>query len=576
MASPRASTTAAAGLLLLVAFACKPDEGVVAGGADVHRGPGDGGAAGTPSDATAQGGETGEAGPREDADVGPAPVGRLVVNEALPVPPGDGSEWLELAVVGDGLVSLGDYALVDDDPEHAPVPLPAVTLAPGMYLRVDAAVAAVPGVASLPYGLGRNDALHLIRDGERVDTLRWSGVLVAADRSVGRLPDGTGEPVSLTPTPGAPNRALADRDGLFDGDRVRAVTLAFSAGDWASISAPGAVGPVPGTLDTGDGAGARAVTVTRDAAASDEWSLVPVGAVGSGEDALVLSCPAEPARALGDVVALEMAREAALVVPAATLASVAFPGEGPRLCALREAVDAAFATRRLSGSIGLFRVRPPAADLRFQGRAPESYEGLVALHEEADPADFIDLVRSLAAGDPAAYPVVLDVEETLRYLAFQALIVDLSGYGGQATHLALSSRAGRVTPMAVGMPGAFGAGGCDCTAEERLAFPLGSPTCGPPAARPLLWRLLSVAALRDAYLAHLRALLDGPLTTERLSARIAAWRAVAVLGPVPADFGAELAVFGPARIDAARAQVMAGLPPGPPVRAACAPIAPAD
>lgn len=572
----RAFRLAGALLILLAGLACAPDDGDVSRHADVGRGPGDMAMAGTPSDAAAPGGEVAEAGLPAGADVGPGLVGRLVVNEALPVPPEDAGEWLELTVVGDGPVALGDYAIVDDDPEHAPVPLPTGALAPGMFLRVDVVEDAAAGVASLPYGLGREDALHLILGGVRVDTLRWSAALVDRDRSVGRLPDGTGAPVSLTPTPGAPNRGFSPSGGLFDGDRVRTITLTFADVDWETISAPGALGPVPGTLDTGDGAGTRAVTVTRDAAAPDEWSLAPVGGAGAGEGALVLACPAAPIRALADVVALETARDAALVVPAATLAAVAFPGTTARLCALREAVDAPFASRRLGASTGLFRVRPPAADLRFRGRAPEAYEGLSALHAEADVADFIDLVRALGAGDPAAYPVVLDVEETLRFLAFQALIVDTAGYGGEATHLALSAQAGRLTPLAIGMPGAFGFGGCDCTADERLAFPLASPTCGPPAARPLAERLLSVPALHDAYLAQVRALLDGPLATDRLSARIAAWRAVAASGPVPAAFGAELAAFGPARLDAARVQVMAGLPAGAPAAAACAATASAD
>jgi hypothetical protein len=501
-----------------------------------------------------------------DLDAGPVrPPGRLVVNEAMPTPPDGETEWLELTVTGDGSASLGEYALVDDDPAHLPVPLPPGTLSPGAFLRVEASV--------LPYGLGRDDALHLLRAGERVDTLRWSAPLVARDRSVGRLPDATGSTVSLAPTPGAPNRALAASGGLFDPGHLRSVELSFTEGDWSAITADGAVGPVAATLVLGgaDEAGARAVTVMRDPAAPDEWGLTfdadapPI----EGRTALVLLCPLVPLDALRDVVALETAADAGLVVPAAALASVRFQATAPRLCALREAVDPAFAERRLGPGVGLFRVRPPAADLVFRGRAPEAYDGLLPLNAAADPADVVDLVRALAAGDRGAYPAVLDLEATLRLLAFQALVADLSAYGGAATHLALAARAGRVTPLALGMPGAFGGSGCDCTAAERLSFPLGSPVCGPPVARPLVMRLLSAPALRDAYLASLRALLDGALSAARLAERVSAWRAVAATGPVPAGFAETFEGDVEARLEAARAQITAGLPPEPPASAAC-------
>lgn len=529
---------------------------------DAARGAAEAGAGGARGDGAVPVGDVGV-----DASPDAAPEGELRLNEAMPAPPEGQADWLELWVTGPGAVELGAYTLVDDDPDHAPVALPARTVMPGTFLRVDVTERPAAGQLAFPYGLGRDDALHLARDGERVDTLRWSGAQVGPERSVGRLPDGAGEVVSLTPTPGAANQALAAAGGLFDPARLLAVVLRFEPAAWEALPSQA----VAATLTLGEHLADHPVRVARDETTPATWvvTFAPARTV-DGFGAFELHCGDDPADALREVLGLETARLFGLPAPEAVLAEVRVQADPARLCVVRERFDAAFADRRgLGPGESLFRVRPPASDLRFLGREPAAYAGLETLEGGASSADFVDLVRALNTGDPSAYDAVLDRDTTLRFLALQAVMADLSGYGGAATHLAFVGDAGRLTPCTTGMPGAFGGPGCACSAAEVEAFPLGAPTCGPLEDRPLLARLLTAPAWREAYVAAVRAALDGPLAPAGVDARLLAWRAVAARGPVAPGFSTAFEMAVRARLTAVRAQILLGVPPVAPPGAAC-------
>jgi hypothetical protein len=280
-----------------------------------------------------------------DASPDAAPEGELRLNEAMPAPPEGQADWLELWVTGPGAVELGAYTLVDDDPDHAPVALPARTVMPGTFLRVDVTERPAAGQLAFPYGLGRDDALHLARDGERVDTLRWSGAQVGPERSVGRLPDGAGEVVSLTPTPGAANQALAAAGGLFDPARLLAVVLRFEPAAWEALPSQA----VAATLTLGEHLADHPVRVARDETTPATWvvTFAPARTV-DGFGAFELHCGDDPADALREVLGLETARLFGLPAPEAVLAEVRVQADPARLCVVRERFDGASVRARAS------------------------------------------------------------------------------------------------------------------------------------------------------------------------------------------------------------------------------------
>ena len=542
----------ALGLSGVVALACEAGPAVRAGTMNAT----DSGGASAATDGAA-GGETsgGDARPGDrggDADAaGPDAAvivpGRLALNEAMPTPPDSDSDsdadWFELVALGEGPVDLGAYSVVDGDVDHRPARLPAMTLQPGEFIRIFAGSEPPDGAFAVPFGLGRDDGLVLFRDGAPVDGLRWSATGVGPTRSWGRLPDGVGEPRTLTPTPGTPNLETVPDASLFGSERLVAVELRFTDEDWATFNGPAVfAAPLPARLTLRDDA-PRAVTVRRDAAADAMILDLDPEHRGDGVEGhrqLVLQCNTTDPTRLRDVLALEMALDFGVQAPVAVLSRSRLQDEPEALCTLREAVDADFAAARF-GAGALFRVSPPAADLRYRGRAAEDYVGLTPLAPmDADPVNVMILAAALNMGDPAAYPSVLVLEDTLRFLVLQAALVDLSGYGGAGTQLAFFDAAGRILPVPVGMPGAFGGTGCTCEPEVAAEWPVLTAVCGPLERRPLIRRLQEPTMLRERALGVLRELLDGPLAPESFDARVERWAAIARAGPVPADFEAGL------------------------------------
>jgi hypothetical protein len=140
---------------------------------------------------------------------------RVVLNEVLPAPAwvdwdGDGvaghtDEWLELANLADYPVALAGWRLVVGDGAGWGWRIPPeARLAAGEHLVLPRSVT---GLALVNGG----DTVRLIRaDGVTADAVTWA-VSPGYDRSLGRLPDGTGGwQAGLSPTPGAANVAADD------------------------------------------------------------------------------------------------------------------------------------------------------------------------------------------------------------------------------------------------------------------------------------------------------------------------------------------------------------------------------
>ena len=61
----------------------------------------------------------------------------LVINEIV-ASPEEGTDWVELFVIGTGSISVSSFSIVDDNPDHTPVSLPDLTLRAGVYYVIPA------------------------------------------------------------------------------------------------------------------------------------------------------------------------------------------------------------------------------------------------------------------------------------------------------------------------------------------------------------------------------------------------------------------------------------------------------
>ncbi|MEZ4525593.1 MAG: carbohydrate-binding domain-containing protein [Desulfobacterales bacterium] len=135
-------------------------------------------------------------------------TGDLVINEIMAKDVNDGSDWIELYVKGTQAVNLADYSLTDEEADHEKISLPAVTLQPGQFYLIQATdTAPADGSAYVAFKLGADDSVILYKGENIVDAFDWEDIDAPEGCSFGRLPDGTGIPQTLSPTPGTANAA---------------------------------------------------------------------------------------------------------------------------------------------------------------------------------------------------------------------------------------------------------------------------------------------------------------------------------------------------------------------------------
>ena len=146
--------------------------------------------------------------------------GILVINEIMAKDAGGGNDWIEFFAVG-GNVFLGDYSVVDDDPDHEPQALPDIYLPEGAFYvieAIDADDGCPDGSGCVSFKLGSDDSVTLFQDDVQIDFLDWTDGQAGEGYSYGILPDGTGTAQTLSPTKGTANEASTDTGGTDESD----------------------------------------------------------------------------------------------------------------------------------------------------------------------------------------------------------------------------------------------------------------------------------------------------------------------------------------------------------------------
>lgn len=135
----------------------------------------------------------------------------VVVNELFP---GGGSvvdpDWIELKNVTGAAIDVSGYQIRDNALADLFTLPDGTTIDAGGYLIIycdDQEVGGVPGGIHVPWKLsaGNGDEVHVLdANGVEIDMTSF-GIDVPADKSWGRLPDGTGSFLRTSPTQGASN-----------------------------------------------------------------------------------------------------------------------------------------------------------------------------------------------------------------------------------------------------------------------------------------------------------------------------------------------------------------------------------
>ena len=121
---------------------------------------------------------------------------------------------------------------------------------------------------------------------------------------------------------------------------------------------------------------------------------------------------------------------------------------------------------------------------------------------------------------PEEIEKLLDVDETLCYLAVSTLVVHLDNYIAMGHNYYLYENNGRFVIIPWDLNMAFGTFNYGLSTEQLINYYIDEPSGGPMEQRPLIDRLLSYPPYMEKYHVYLEELLDGPFAVEVMEARI--------------------------------------------------------
>ncbi len=506
---------------------------------------------GSPQSLTPTPGSSNEA-KEDDGDAAELVDDSLVINEVVAKPADGGSDWIELYVV-DGMVSLGEYTIVDDAEDHDPQGLPDITLSAGEFLVIQAIDPddTPPETGDyVTFKLGSDDCVTLYHNGQVVDELDWEQGDADEGESYGLLPDGTGSPQSLTPTPDSPNEATGDDSddpaspadesiGVFPADAVGSLFVEIDSADWSSLLAsPLDETYYPATVTY------QGVTVENVAfRTKGNSSLQSVYQMGSqrysfkidtnyyesgkrlfGLKKLNLNNNYKDPTYLRERLAYDLMRELGVPAPRHTYVNLYLNGELYGLYGLVEQVDDEFVARHFENADGdLYKPDGVGSDLIWIGSDFSLYSG-VELKTNEDTSDhgaFLALVNELSSGSDVG--AVLDIDLALRYLAVSTALANLDSYQGILAHnYYLYEDEGVFTVIPWDFNEAFGTFRMGCSDDDVVGLLIDEPTATSLEERPLIARLLEVPAYREAYHGYLLALVTGSFDPDVLEANATA------------------------------------------------------
>ncbi|MGA1791033.1 MAG: CotH kinase family protein, partial [bacterium] len=453
----------------------------------------------------------------------------LLINEVLVNDSGGGPDWIELYVVGDSPVYLGDYSVVDDNPAHTPEPLPGITLGPGEFCLIKATTVD-PGDGSfyVPFGLGAGDSVTLYRESYVVDVLAWSAGQAPTDISFGRLPDGTGEAQPLTPTPGASNEIFE----VFPSDRVIDVRIEMYDAQWEDILENPMAEQYQVANIVYDGIRINDVAVRTKGQSSlmtvagdpngirfglkVDFNRYITGQDLSGIQKLNFNNGFTDPTFMRDFLSYYLMRSMGVPTPRCAFVNLYVNNVRLGLYAVVEQIDDEFVEARFpKGDGDLYKAEMGTSLLQDPN---DNYPSL-ELKTNEDTTDHSALVTMVdVLNNYGDYESVIDVDEVLRYFAVNTVLVSLDSYQGDFGHnfyLYEEDGVFRILPWDYNM--SFGTFNMGCDRENIMAFMIDEPTISKFENRPLIAKLLEDPEYLAIYHGYLNQIISGPFSPSTMN-----------------------------------------------------------
>ncbi len=181
--------------------------------------------------------------------------------------------------------------------------------------------------------------------------------------------------------------------------------------------------------------------------------------------------------------------------------------------------------------VSLYEPETPVEGNMFRGlpplRMPRDYLEAMMLKTNENNPDYTALFKFLDVLNnepdetfPQEIEKLLDVNETLKFIAVSAVVVHLDNYIGIGHNNYLYEVNGKFTPIPFDTNMAFGTFNLGIRKDGLINFYIDEPTGGPMYRYPLVDRLLSHQPYLDRYRGYMQEILDGPFSLDVVLPRI--------------------------------------------------------
>lgn len=456
----------------------------------------------------------------------------LVINEVVASQNDESSDWFELFNNSANDILLSDYQVIDSSDDIDPVTLPDVTLLAGEYIVIYA-TDDDPGSAYVPFKLGKNDELSLLKNDETVDYVEWQSSDVSAGYSYGLDNDGSWMLTTLLPTKGAANQ-LVD---IYNQAAVESIYFEIDPALWNDMLINALDEEYHLTAVTYKGVTLDEVAIRTKGNSSlnsvyqsggERFSFnIDINKYVDGQKLLgmkkfVLNNFFNDPSYMREYIAYDLLAEMGVATPEHSYVNVYVNDELKGLYLLVEFVNTDFLDKHFSHDQGdLYKPDGTGSDLQYISDDFESYTGveLKTNEDSSDNGAFLDLIDAMAYGDASD---LIAHDSILRYLAVSVALANLDSYHGSLAHNYYIYEQDNVFSfLPWDLNESFGTFSQGCNGVDIRGLYIDEPTSGRLADRPLIAEVLADPELLNTYHEYLQQLIDGPLSNIEFANRVA-------------------------------------------------------
>lgn len=462
-----------------------------------------------------------------------APRSQLIINEVVSKDANGSDDWFELYNKSGNSIDLSEYSVIDESDDIDPVTLPSITLAAGEYIVIFA-TDTDPLMPFVPFKLGGNDELSLIKDDETIDFVNWDSSDGPEGYSYGVTPYDEWAFDTLIPTQGTQNEAVL----VFDTSIVESVYIDIEPTDLQDIFDNAIDEEYHPASVTYKGVELEEVAIRTKGNSSlfsvasdpnsDRYSFkVDINEYVDGQKLLnlkkfTLHNNFKDPTYMREYLSYKYMNEMGLPTPRNSYVNLYFNGELHGLYLMVEAVDGEFLEDNFENSEGdLYKPDGVGSDLIWVDDNIESYSdaNLDSNEDTSDNGAFINFLDELNNGDSAS---VTDIDNVLRYLSVSTALSNMDSYQGALVHnYYIYEQDGVFSILPWDLNESFGTFRRDCGGADDLRnLTIDEPTSGSLEDRPLIAKLFDSQTNLDVYHDYLQTLIDGPLSNTQFTADV--------------------------------------------------------